>query len=255
MTHDDDALSLSPGLARVRAELMTAIRADLRRSARPRRARMLGIALVASLAGVGTAVAATAGLFEPAPDAVKGTFERLDGVEAGKAVAIGVIDDHAAYAAPAAGGGFCLHFADNPRSGPSGESCVPRGARAGEVAFIVSLGNDGGFVFGRAGDAAARTVEIAFPDGGGTLTARVGEERFFLAQLTPRAQRSLMISIEPGPKDPPTKDGGPIESLDLDRLAEVTAVARDASDRIIARGTSMELPDSGTTTTTPTAAP
>jgi hypothetical protein len=247
MTHDDD-LALTPQLVRVRADLMQAITADARRGARTRRTRMLGIALMASLAGVGTAVAATAGLFEPAPDTVKGTFERLDGVEAGKAVAIGVIDDHAAYAAPAAAGGFCLHFADNPRSGPSGETCVPRGARSGEVAFIVSLGNDGGFVFGRAGDAAARTVEITFPAGGGTLTARVGEERFFLARLTPRAQRSLTMYVEPGPKDPPTKDGGPLETIDLDRVGAVTALVRDASGKPIARGKPMQLSEPGTTT-------
>jgi hypothetical protein len=250
MTHDDDTLALTPELLRVRADLMAAITADARRHARPRRVRMLGIALVASLAGVGTAVAATAGLFEPAPRTVQQAFERVDGVEAGKAVAIGVIDDHAAYAAPTADGGFCLHFADNPRSGPSGQTCVPRGAGPGEVAFAVQLGNDGGFVFGRAGDTPARTVEVAFPAGGGTLTTRVGEERFFVAPLTPRAQRSLTVFVEPGPTDPPTKDGGPLESLDLERVAAVTAVARDASGRPIARGKPIQLLEPGTTTTT-----
>ena len=126
---------------------------------------------------------------------------------------------------------------------------MPRGAGPGEVAFAVQLGNDGGFVFGRAGDAAARTVQIAFPAGGGTLTTRAGEERFFLAPLTPRAQRSLTVYVEPGPTDPPTKNGGPLETLDLERIAAVTAVARDASGRPIARGESMQLPEPGTTTT------
>jgi hypothetical protein len=114
---------------------------------------------------------------------------------------------------------------------------VPAGRRAaGEVAFSVALGSDGGFVLGRAGDAHARRVDITFPNGGGTLSTAVGEERFFLAALTPRALDSLMITIQPGPQDPPTKDGGPIGSLDLTGLQAIAATARDAAGAAIARG-------------------
>ena len=103
-----------------------------------------------------------------------------------------MIDDHAAYAAPTADGGFCLYFAPNPgaiqRSGPSGSSCAFRGGtKSDEIAINVSLGDDGGSVFGRVGAENAATVEIAVPNGGGTLMRPVAEERFFLVDLPPNA--------------------------------------------------------------------
>jgi hypothetical protein len=163
-------------------------------------------------------------------------------------------EDHRGDHEPGAVGGRRLYFASNPRSGPTGGSCLRRPVRPGDVAFSLSLGSDGGFVFGRVGDEQARTIEIRFPDGRGTLTARVGEQRFFLARLTRQAQRSLTVAVEPGPKDPPTKDGGPLHVFDNDRIAAVTAVARAASGATIARGTAAALPEpggDGTTTSTP----
>lgn len=246
-------------MARVRADLIRAITADRAHAAARRRILRRGLLAVAVVSvGATTAVAATTGLFAPAPREVQRSFEHLSTpghqIDASKAVAIGVIDEHAAYAAPTADGGFCLYFASNPRSGPTGGSCFRHPVQAGDVAFSVSLGTDGGFVFGRAGDAQARNVVIRFPNGGGTLAAPVGEQRFFLAPLTPRAQRSLTVVVEPGPKDPPTKDGGPLEVIDTDRVAAVTAVARDAAGTTIAHGRAAALSDpggKGTTTTTP----
>jgi hypothetical protein len=81
------------------------------------------------------------GLFSPGPPHI-GIFKKLTrgnggGIDSAKAVRVGVIDDHVAYAAPAAEGGFCLYFAPNSRRGPTGSSCIPRGAHPGEVVFSV----------------------------------------------------------------------------------------------------------------------
>jgi hypothetical protein len=263
MNHEEETMTTmdpAAAMAHVRADLITAITADRAQAAARRRIVRRGLLAVAVVfAGATTAVAATTGLFAPAPRDVQRSFEQLSTpghqIDASKAVAIGVIDDHAAYAAPTADGGFCLYFGSNLRSGPTGGSCLPHAVEAGAVAFSLSLGTDGGFVFGRAGNAQARSIAISFPHGGGTLTATVGEERFFLAPLTPRALRSLTVEIQPGPKDPPTKDGGPLQVFQTDRIAAVTAVVRDASGATIARGRAAELSAPGgadATTTTGT---
>jgi hypothetical protein len=255
MSHDQETIEMTPHLARVRADLLTAIVADQRRAQRPRRVRLGAIALVATLAGFGTAVAATTGVLQPAPDNVKGVFERLDdssagpGVDASKAVRIGAIDDHAAYAAPAAHGGFCLYFAENPRSGPSGSACTAaQDLATDEISLAPQLGSDGGFVFGRVGTEAARTVEIAVP-GAGTLTARVGQDRFFLAALPERAMRAL-IRVVPGTD---AKDADrTIEVFDQDRIDALRATAKDADGNIVARskpGAVTSLRPTGATTT------
>jgi hypothetical protein len=210
-----------------------------------RRRRTRGrLALVAAAATVicsTTAVAAASGLFSAAPAGVKRVFAALNGssghrVDAGEAVQIGVIDDHAAYAAPTADGGFCLYFAPNPGSGPTGGLCIPRGARPNEVVFNVLPGSDGGFIFGRAGAADASTVAITFPHGAGSLRTPVGEAGFFVARIPYPAMRTLMIEIQPGPKDPPTKDGGPIESFDPTRVSAISVSAADAQGNTVAHG-------------------
>lgn len=240
-------------LTSIRDDLIVAIAADRHRTHRRRRTAAVALATVATLVAVGASVAATTGLFSPAPNQVKDTFRRLDaatGVDGSKAIQVGVIDDHAAYAAPTANGGFCLHFADNPRSGPSGSACLPHGAGPGEIALTVSLGSDGGFVFGRVGNTDATTIKINVPNGGGTLTTPVGEERFFLAKLPARAIAALTITIQPGPKDPPTKDGGPIRSFDASRVDAISATAQDAQGRTVADGINAALPDPGAPTQT-----
>jgi hypothetical protein len=63
------------------------------------------------------------------------------------------------------------------------------------------------------GDEGAATVEIAFPDGAGTLTTPVADSGFFGIAIPDAAMRTMMIAIKPGPKDPPTKEGGPIMGL------------------------------------------
>jgi hypothetical protein len=173
------------------------------------------------------ATAAASGLFAPAPSDVIGIFEKLTrgngkGVDSAKAVRVGAIDDHAAYAAPTAEGGFCLYFAPNPRSGPTGTSCIPRGAHPGEVVFSVLPGTDGGLLFGRAGDESAATVEIAFPDDAGTLTTPVADSGFFGVAIPDAAMRTMMIATQPDPKDPPTKDGGPIMGFVHERVAAIS---------------------------------
>lgn len=249
----DETMSLTAALAGIRDELTVAISTEQRRSRQRRRTTTVVLAVAGTLAAVGTSVAASTGLFSPAPDDVKNTFRRLDPttvVDGSKAVAIGVIDDHAVYAAPTADGGFCLNFVDNPRSGPSGTTCLAGGARPGEVALDVSIGTDGGFVFGRVGNEEARTVRILVPAGGGTLTTPVGEERFFLAELTERATRAVTVELPRGPNDPPTKDGGPIEAIDQTRIDAITATAMDARGKIVARGVNASLPDPGVPTET-----
>jgi hypothetical protein len=244
---------MTTALARIRDDLVVAIAVDRRRSLRRRRAGTVALATAAAFAAVGTSIAATHGLFTPAPDKVKETFSELDGapgVDGSKAIKIGVIDEHAVYAAPAKDGAFCLHFAENPRSGPSGTACVPGRALPGEIALNVSLGTDGGFAFGRVGAESSATVEVVVPNGGGTLTTAVGEEGFFLAELPDRALRALTVVHRPGPKDPATKDGGPIHSLDQRRIDAIAATARDAQGTVVARGRNASLPDPGTPTTT-----
>jgi hypothetical protein len=222
----EEIIDMTTCLARLREDLVLAIAADQLRSRRRRRVRLAGLAIAAMVAVGGTSVAATTGLFSAAPDDVKSVFDGLEGsgVDASKAIRIGVIDEHAAYAAPTADGGFCLYFAPNPgavqRSGPSGSSCLPGGTKSDEIAINVSLGHDGGFVFGRVGAENAATVEISVPNGGGVLTGPVAEERFFLVDLPPNAMRALMVD-------------GVIS--DTARIEAITVTAMDAQGSVVAR--------------------
>jgi hypothetical protein len=172
--------------------------------------RALVVPVVAVLILAFGATAAASGLFAPAPPDVLRIFKKLPrgdgkGIDSAKAVSVGAIDDHVAYAAPTSNGGFCLYFAPDPPSGPTGTSCIPRGAHPGEVVFSVLPGTDGGLLFGRVGDESAVTVEIAFPDGAGTLTTQVADSGFFGIAIPDAAMRTMMIATEPGPKDPPTR--------------------------------------------------
>lgn len=213
------------------------------REPRRRVGRTLALAVAASFLVFGTGAVATAtGLFSSAPVAVKRIFAGLDGtsgssVDGSKAVQIGVIDDHLAYAAPTSNGGFCLYFASNPRSGPTGTACISRGAGASEAVFSVLPGTDGGVLFGRVGEADAASVDITFPDDGGVLDTRVGESGFFAVKIPERAMRTLMIELVPGSKGyPPTKDGRPILSFDLTRVPAISVIARDAQGNQVAHG-------------------
>jgi hypothetical protein len=77
-----------------------------------------------------------------------------------------------------------------------------------------SPGTDGGLLFGRVGEEDAVTVEIAFPDGAGTLTTPVADSDFF----------------------PPTKDGGPIVSFVPERVAAISLADFDTKGTRIASG-------------------
>jgi hypothetical protein len=223
----------------------------------------LMVVVTAITLGLGTtAVAAASGLFEPAPPQVKRIFGELnqDGlaVDAKKAVRVGVIDDHVAYAAPAVGGGFCLYFGPNPRSGPTGSACLERDGHRDEAMFSVLPGTDGGLLFGRVTDPRASAVEITFPQGTGTLRTPVMESGFFGVTIPDPAMRTMMIEVRPKPgpdgvvkEQPPTKDGGPILSFDLSRVAAISIVAVDAQGNSIAHGVPVTPSDTEEQTSTP----
>jgi hypothetical protein len=209
------------------------------RSRRPSARRRLAAVVVITVLMIGTGVAAASGLFPTAPAEVRRIFARMGGdrdVDANRAVRIGVIDDHEAYAAPTEDGGFCLYFAPNPRSGPTGHHCIPRTARANEVLFTVMPGTDRILIFGRTGAAGATHIVITFPGDGGTLRTPVGDSGFFGATVPEQARDTFETTHQPGPKDPPTKDGGPIVAFDLSRVDDVRVVAIDAQGKTVAHG-------------------
>ena len=216
--------------------------------------RALVVPVVAVLILAFGATAAASGLFAPAPADVMRIFKKLQrgdgkGIDSAKAVRVGVIDNHVAYAAPTSNGGFCLYFAPDPRSGPTGTSCIARGARPGEVVFSVLPGTDGGLLFGRVGDDRAVTVDITFPDDAGTLTTPVADSGFFGIAIPEAAMRTMMIATQPGPKDqPPTKDGGPIMGFVPERVAAISVTASDAKGTRIASGIPVTVPEAGTGT-------
>jgi hypothetical protein len=211
-------------LERMRHDLVTAIAVDQGRSWRRHRVR-LAVVLLAATLGFGTAMAAAAGWFSPAPDEVKTIFRDLNGngvtVDASRAIEIGVIDDHPAYAAPTADGGFCLYFGPNAgpvqRSGPAGSTCTVllQGVGQGEIVLAPQWGHDGGFAFGRVGTESAVTVTVTLPGGDGTVTADVAIDGFFLADLP----QSTLAELE--------------RSED----ARLSATAADADGTVVARST------------------
>ena len=62
------------------------------------------------------------------------------------------------------------------------------------------------------------------------------------------AMRTMMIATPPGPKDPPTKDGGPIMGFVPERVAAISVAASDATGTRIASGVPVTLPEAGTGT-------
>lgn len=203
------------------------------------RRRLVLVAVTTVLVVGTTALAAASGLFPTAPAEVRRIFAGLGGdrdVDADRAVRIGAIDDHEAYAAPTEDGGFCLYFAPNPRSGPTGHYCIPRVAHADEVLFTVLPGTDGILIFGRTGAAGATHVVITFPGDGGTLRTPVGDAGFFGMMVPERAKDTFWTTHQPGPKDPPTKDRGPIVVFDENRVSDLRVVAVDAHGTTVAHG-------------------
>jgi hypothetical protein len=214
------------------------------RSRFPVARRRLVLVAVATVLVVGTtAFAAASGLFPTAPAEVRRIFAGLGGdrdVDADRAVRIGVIDDHEAYAAPTEDGGFCLYFAPNPRSGPTGHHCIHRVAHADEVLFTVLPGHDGILVFGRTGATGATHVVITFPGDGGTLRTPVNDAGLFGATVPEQARDTFETTQQPGPKDPPTKDGRPYVVFDPSRVADLRVAAVDAHGTTVAHGVTSE---------------
>ena len=62
------------------------------------------------------------------------------------------------------------------------------------------------------------------------------------------AMRTMMIATQPGPKDPPTKDGGPIMGFVPERVAAISVAASDAQGTRIASGVPVTLPEAETGT-------
>jgi hypothetical protein len=230
--------------------------APARRTRRTRRSLTVIAATLIVILG-GTAVASASGLFDSAPPSVKRIFASLDGhgrsVDAADAVRIGVIDDHVAYAAPTSGGGFCLYFGKNPRSGPTGGTCIRRGAAPDEAVFSVLPGTDGGILFGRVGTTRAQKVMVTFPRSGETVSAPAAASGFFAVKIPSRSMRSLMMVVPPDPKHPwknvKTKDGGPVLSFQLDRVPEISVIALDGHGHIVAHGVAVAEPQPGPSST------
>jgi len=219
--------------------------ARARRARRSRRSLAILIATLSVALG-GTAVASASGLFASAPLSVQRIFAGLNAhgrsVDAADAVRIGVIDSHVAYAAPTSGGGFCLYFGTAPRSGPTGGSCIQRGAAPDEAVFSVLPGSDGDILFGRVGTALAQKVTVFFPRSGETVGAPVADSGFFAVKVPARSSRSLEIAIPPDPeKGVISKDGGPILSFQLDRVPEISVTALDGQGNVVAHG--VAVPD------------
>jgi hypothetical protein len=95
------------------------------------------------------------------------------------------------------------------------------------VVFSVLPGTDGGLLFG-GGDEDAAAVDITFPDDAGAPTTPVADSGFFGIAIPDAAMRTMMIATQPGPKDPPTKDGGPIMGFVPERVAAISVAASDA---------------------------
>lgn len=219
----------------------------------------LGAGTVVALGG-GVAAAAT-GIFGSAPAPVQHKFAQLTvpgqsgtaSVDSAAAVEIGTIDGHTAYAAPTSNGGFCFYFADGPRSGPTGGSCIDRGAGSDEAVFSILLGSDSDVLFGRTGAADARRATAFFPLSKDTVTAPVGEDGFFAVEVPASADDSFE-TVNPPDSDkaqPPTKDGGPIRSVDLERVAATTLSATDSNGNRVAHGVYVVEPDPAMQSTGP----
>jgi len=224
----------------------------VRRHGRARRYLPI-IAATVTVALGGTAMASASGLFASAPPNVQRIFSGLDAhggsVDAAKAVRIGVIDSHVAYAAPTSNGGFCLYFGKNPqRSGPSGGTCIQRGAAPGEAVFSVLMGNDGDLLFGRVGNSQAEKVTATFPRSGQTALAPVADSGFFVLKIPDRSARSLMIVVQQDPKKKAvtTKDGGPILAFQCDRVPEISVTALDGQGHAVAHGVAVASPECAT---------
>jgi hypothetical protein len=217
MTMREELIDVTTQLARMRDELVRAIAADQSRSRRRRRRTRVAALVLAATMATGTAVAATTGLFSPAPPEVQDVFHGLVGIDASKAVEIGVIDDHTAYAAPSEDGSFCLYFAPGERSGPSGDVCVRDPVQPGQIALAPLFGHDGGFVFGRVEPGTATNLQIQLP-GGESIATEVAADGFFLVEFP----QSVMDLIMPG------------GSLEMTALDSMSATATDADGTVVA---------------------
>lgn len=247
---------LMHALSEIDAARPTAATALCPAPARRHRARRYLPIIAATLTvALGGTAMASSGLFSPAPPSVQRAIGRLNAngssVDTAKAVQIGVIDSHVAYAAPTSNGGFCLYYGKNPqRSGPAGGSCIQRGATSGEAVFSVLMGTDGDLLFGRVGNNQADKVTASFPRSGQTASAPVADSGFFALKIPDRSANSLLIVVPQDPQKPiATKNGGPILAFQCDRVPEISVTALNGQGHAVAHGVAVATPPCASTPT------
>lgn len=172
--HPTGAIETIPALGQLRADLLTAVERDRSKAARRRKVVMAAVIAVIAIGAVGSAIAAATGAFSPAPPDVQRKFADLGPeVDESKAIAIGTIDEHPAYAAPTENGGFCLYFASNPsRSGPNGAVCTTKDPGPTEIALNVQPATTAASCSAGLEPTRQRVSRSSFPVGPGWLPRR-----------------------------------------------------------------------------------
>lgn len=207
-------------LQAIRADLLTAIEADLARSQAPaqlrtrvlwRRRVVATTALIAGLSAAG--VAAAYGPWEDgpaAPPAVQEQLERLGEKVIGEAlppnegIEVARSGQHVLYASPTDAGGFCITVEGGGAIG----GCTPFATRE-PLHYVAATGGVpvSGSVLGRVADATAVRVEITLA-GYPPMMLTVGRNGFFIGDLPEEMARSL--NAGPGP----TRPIGPAKAFD-----------------------------------------
>ena len=248
MTHSP----LAPNLAATLDELMPAAeRLCTRRRVRARRARSALLATTVLALTASVAVAALDVLGRPAPAPVKQDLRDVDAglprdlrlnpdVEHARSVA--VAGDSVVYFAALAGGGYCAELVTE-KGRPRGAVCSTR-AQVDSTPLSVTVPftdpvTDASpvSVSGHASVAAARSVELVYPDGA-TGSVPIGARGFYVAEV-PSAhlasvhRHGLMLIARDGdgravaeavvPTDaisPPAADAAPHDPIEIDTVSD-----------------------------------
>jgi hypothetical protein len=189
--------TLPPNLEAILADLMPAaerLAAQRRRRARRRRLGVLAAVVVAIASPA--SVAALGIIGGPAPPAVQRDLLAVDrglpadlrlNPDVAHAHAVAASGDSVVYFAGLADGGYCAELV-TAKEGPRGAVCSTA-AQVDETPLDVTVPftdpvEDSSPVTasGHVGIAAARTIELVYPDGGSS-TVPLGEERFYVADV------------------------------------------------------------------------
>ena len=224
--------SLDDSLARLRADLLDATRADLRRSRRRRRLTRMAVVPASLLALSGTALALGPLSSEPAPPGVQQQFgrDRAEVFDPGvpgpgtRLFEVAREDDHVLYAGDG-NEGWCA--AMGTRAGAErrtdGFTCVSADhPRRGEIALIRAGGGSERWGHVAAGRVGADAVWIdIFLTTGESVTGRVSPNGYFVVSLP-----DSVLTPSPLPLPKPGE---------IDRAPVAAAAARDADGRVVAR--------------------